>query len=351
MRAEHTIFASCIFSFFPKTGRRLLGIIILLFSLSSCEKADVYTMDPQTNFDALWRIINEHYCFFEYKNVDWNNVYKTYNQRLKQNMSQHDLFDLLADMLRELRDGHVNLISSFDMARYWDWFENYPRNFSEDILNSYFIRGYKIAGSIRYMRLSNNNIGYMYYSSFSNSVSEAHLDAIFQEFKDCEGLIIDVRDNGGGLLSYSDLIASRFLNEKIIVGYIMHKTGAGHNDFSDPYPLELKPSERIRWGRPVVVLTNRHCFSATNDFVNKMRYIQHVTIMGDRTGGGSGLPFNSELPNGWRVRFSASPLLDANKQPIEDGIDPDIKVMMQQSDIEKGKDTLIETAIEYLLNK
>ena len=75
-----------------------------------------------------------------------------------------------------------------------------------------------------------------------------------------------------------------------------------------------------------MLLINRHSYSATNDFVNAMRYFPNVTLVGDKTGGGSGLPFSSELPNGWGVRFSASPHLDADKQHIEFGIDPDEKV-------------------------
>ena len=158
--------------------------------------------------------------------------------------------------------------------------------------------------------------------------AKAVLDLIFYQFKDCKGLIFDIRDNGGGMLSNADRIASRFLEEKILTGYIQHKTGKGHDDFSEPYPLYLSPSERIRWLRPVVVLTNRHCYSAANDFVQKVRMMPYVTTMGDRTGGGSGFPFNSELPNGWGVRFSASPMLDVNKQHTEFGIDPTYKVSM-----------------------
>ena len=73
--------------------------------------------------------------------------------------------------------------------------------------------------------------------------------------------------------------------------------------------------------------------------------------MGDRTGGGSGLPFSSELPNGWSVRFSACPVLDVNKQHTEFGIDPDIAVSITGEDIQKGRDTIIEAAIELLLAK
>ena len=73
--------------------------------------------------------------------------------------------------------------------------------------------------------------------------------------------------------------------------------------------------------------------------------------MGDRTGGGSGLPFSSELPNGWSVRFSACPVLDVNKQHTEFGIDPDTVVSITGEDIMKGRDTIIDAAIELLLAK
>ena len=321
--------------------------IFVLFAIS-CKKPDVYTMDPRTNFEALWKIMDEQYCFFEYKQVDWNDIYRKYDVLLTDTMNQYTLFDFLGSMLAELKDGHTNLISSFNMARYWSWYEDYPSNYNSEVHKSYLGTDYLIAGGVRYLRLSNNQIGYMYYGSFSSGVGDNNLDYIFDYFKECKGLIIDVRENGGGSLVYSDRIASRFLEEKITVGYIKHKTGPGHNDFSELYPIELSPSKRVRWLRPVVVLTNRHSFSATNDFVNKMKILPQVTIMGDRTGGGSGLPFNSDLPNGWIVRFSASPILDANKQDTEHGIDPDIKVNLTTDDISKGKDTIIEEAIKLI---
>ena len=92
----------------------------------------------------------------------------------------------------------------------------------------------------------------------------------------------------------------------------------------------------------------------TNDFVNAMRSLnkdneeKRIIQLGDWTGGGSGLPFSSELPNGWSIRFSASPHFDKNKQPLEEGIEPDIAINMSESDQLKHKDTLIEKAFEIL---
>ena len=50
------------------------------------------------------------------------------------------------------------------------------------------------------------------------------------------------------------MVPDRFTNKKVLTGYIRHKTGKGHNDFSEPYPIELEPSNSIRWQKKVVVL-------------------------------------------------------------------------------------------------
>lgn len=323
----------------------LVGILF-----SACEKADKYNPSPRDNFEALWQILDENYCFFEFKDIDWDEVHDRYSVQINETMSQYDLFEVLGKMLAELKDGHTNLFSSFDVARYWAWYEDYPANFNAEIQKNYLGTDYKIAGGLKYKRLSNDQVGYVYYGNFSSGVGESNLDNMFIHFKDCRGLILDVRNNGGGAMSNSDRITQRFLEEKILTGYVTYKTGNGHTDFSSPYPLYLSPSDRLRWTKPVIVLTNRQCYSATNNLVSIMRLLPHVTVMGDCTGGGSGFPFSSELPIGWSIRFSACPILDADKKHTEFGIEPDEKVSMTEEDMKKGKDTIIEAAIEHILS-
>ena len=319
-------------------------LLMLLGGRTSCDKGEEYTSDPVANFEALWRILDENYCFFSYKQIDWDEVHDRYRVQVTDTMDQYDLFDLMAEMLRELKDGHTNLISSFDMSRYWDWYEDYPRNYSEKLESAYLGKDYRIAGGMKYTILLPDSVGYVTYRSFSSGVGDGNLNQVLLSFKDCRGLSLDIRENGGGALDNSDRIASHFRKEKTHVGYVQHKTGKGHDDVSDPYPLYLEPSEYVKWWRPVVVLTNRHCYSAANDFVQKMRMAPYATIVGDTTGGGSGFPFMSELPNGWTIRFSASPMLDVNQQHTEFGIAPDVPVSLREEDEQRGYDSLIETA-------
>lgn len=328
--------------------------ILYFLSFSSCVSEEEFDNTPQGNLDALWTIIDEHYCFLDYKHeaigLDWNAIHKKYRAKLSKSMNNAQLFEVLAGMLSELKDGHVNLYAAHDVGRNWSWYEDYPSNFYQDLQDAYLGTDYKIAASLKY-RILPDNIGYVVCNSFQTSLGNGNLSEVLYYLRTCDGLILDVRDNSGGNLTYAELLAQRFTNERRLTGYMSHKTGRGHNDFSTPEPYYLEPSTGVRWQKRAVVLTNRHCYSATNTFVRDVKCCPLVTILGDQTGGGSGLPFNSELPNGWSVRFSASPMFDANMNQIEFGIQPDIAISLTEEDHFRGVDTLIEAARTLLHTK
>ncbi len=328
----------------------LYAVLILLFC-PACIREEIADNTPVNNFETLWRIIDTQYCFHDYKTregcLPWSEVYTKYRPRVHDGMTSAQLFEVLCDMLAELRDGHVNLYSAADAGRYWSWREDYPSNFNDSLHRVYLGTDYRIAAGIHY-KILDDNIGYIYYGSFSSGVGEGNLDEVMQYLRLCRGLIVDVRNNSGGTLTYAERLAQRFTNEKRLAGYITHKNGTGHNDFSPAEAEYIEPSKGIRWQKKAVVLTNRSCHSATNTFVRNMKVCPSVTIMGDRTGGGSGLPFSSELPNGWAVRFSACPMYDSDMKHIEFGIEPNIFVHLNQEDAARNKDTMIETAREFL---
>ena len=334
---------------------KLFSYILSLLFLSSCITEDIHDNNPQGNFEALWQTIDTKYCFLDYKyeeyGLNWNEVYQQYQNRITDDMSNKQLFQVLAEMLEELRDGHVNLVANHETSQYRTWYDSYPTNFVDTIQRIYLGKDYKSVAGIKYQILE-DNIGYIYYGDFSSGIGESNLDEILNELSICDGLILDIRNNGGGLLTLSDRIASRFTNEKVLTGYISYKKGPRHNDFSTPEPIYVEPAtDRVRWQKPVAVLTNRRSFSSANDFVGKMKEMPQAIIIGDKTGGGSGLPFSSELPNGWSVRFSAAPMYDPDMNHLEFGIDPDIPINMTSEDMLKGLDTIIETARKYLKEK
>ena len=335
--------------------RKLLYFFLPLMAawglLGACVDVEQYDNNPRGNFEALWRIIDEHYCFFDYKKqaygLDWNAVYNKYAPQFDDQMTEEQTFEVLTNMLGELKDGHVNLYAPFDVGRDWSWKEDYPTHFSENVLKLYLGKDYKIAAGMKY-RILNDNVAYLRCATFVNDFGAGNLDRILLYFAPCNGLIIDLRENGGGMVTSAEALAARFTNEEVLVGYMQHKTGRGHNDFSPHRQQILKPSKGLRWQKRVVVLTNRGVYSAANEFVKYMKCLPQVTIVGDRTGGGAGLPFSSELPNGWIVRFSACPMYDRDGKDTEFGIAPTHQVGMKSADLARGRDTLIEYARKLL---
>ncbi len=316
--------------------------------LHSCHPHDEWDNDAYGNFDALWTLLDEHYCFFGYKDIDWNEVGQRYRAKIFTGMTSGELFDLCSDMLMELKDGHTNLISATNVSRYWIW-EKYPENYDQRLIDQYYLNfDYRRTSGIKYQILS-NNYGYMYYGDFTTAIGEGNLDAILSYLASADGLVIDVRSNGGGYLTNVETLVGRFITSRTLAGAITHKTDKAHDAFAEPYQYYFEPTKgRVHFSKPVVVLANRASFSATNNFVSIMKSLPNVKVVGDTTGGGSGLPFTGELPNGWTVRFSACSITDPAGSVTEFGVAPDVKVDMDDTDSRHGHDTILDRAFEVL---
>ena len=335
-----------------RTGKLISVIITSLMglALASCHDAPDFDNDLYGNFDALAEIIDTRYCFFEAKDIDWSEVTARYRAELKPSMTVVEFFDVCARMLDELKDGHVNLSSNFNTSYYRKWWTDYPQDFNLRVLQEYYLDfDYMQTSGISY-KVLDGHIAYMYYPSFSSGISELNLDYILTLLKDCDSMILDIRNNGGGLLSNVGVLVGRFIDKEIPGGSIRHKTGPGHNDFSEPYGITYKPSaNRVHWStdKPVYILTNRSCFSAANDFVAVMKSLPNVKIVGAKTGGGGGLPWSSELPIGWSLRFSASPMTAPDGTITEFGIEPSPGYEKHSPDnlLIEGRDQILDFAI------
>lgn len=321
---------------------------------AACHDIEEYDTDQAGNFDALWRQIDEHYCFFEEKGIDWDEVYHRYRPLVTDQTTGMELFDICSDMLDELRDGHVNLTSAFETSYYRKWWSDYPQNYNERLIQeSYFHFDYKQVGGMTYGVLADSTVGYIRYPSFSYPVSDSSLDMILLQMANCKSLVIDIRDNGGGDLTNVGKLVSRFIEKRILAGSISHKTGPGHGDFSKPYEYYYDPADgHVIWLRPVAVLTNRSTFSAANNFAAIMKTLPMIDIVGATTGGGCGMPYSSEMPCGWSIRMSGSKIYDPEGRLTENGVEPSsgCAVDLDPAAAARGKDTMLERAITVSLS-
>ena len=77
-------------------------LVVVLSLLSSCIREEETTNSPKGNFEALWKIIDEQYCFLEYKQIDWDAIHTKYSKLITNTMSSEGLFEVLGNMLNEL---------------------------------------------------------------------------------------------------------------------------------------------------------------------------------------------------------------------------------------------------------
>ncbi len=342
--------------------KKLLFFLLLSITgliISSCEKLFIEP-DPKNTpkecFESMWKRIDEKYSFLEYKHINWDSVKAVYQSQVHDDMNDVELFRVLDSMLYTLKDGHVNLIAPFNISRNWEWYLGSPQNFNYSVLErNYLGDNYYITGPFKNQIFLYNTkrIGYFHYSSFSDNFSDYHLDFILSRFSTTEGLIIDLRDNGGGITNNVFKLLNRFVKEKTLVGRCYEKNGKGHSDFGIAYEMYGEPSKDEKGNtsiqyltKPIVILTNRSCYSACNMFAGFMSVLPNVKIVGDKTGGGGGLPTSYQLPNGWVYRFSSTYTALPNGFNIENGVPPTIKQDMNPINVANGIDDILEKALQ-----
>lgn len=324
----------------------------------SCEK-EYFSKNnngPLNIFDSFWNEVDRRFSYFQYTNLNWDSVKSVYRIQINENTTDKELALVLGKMIGLLKDGHSNLFSQYGTFGYNGLYSLLIN--IKDTLNptqkAYYFTNYKVCNSVfNYGRFKNYNFGYIFLKTFESTIDEKQyeaIDTIINIFRYTDGLIIDVRSNGGGDPLYADLIASRFAQtEKFIYKY-RTRNGPRHNDFIDWVYFSLAPN--AKYFKPIVVLTNRSSFSATECFVIDMKAQPMVKIVGDTTGGGSSFPLIRELPNGWIIRISNTQRITFEMRDYQyTGIYPDVPVKVLKNDPQKNTDAILDAAIKILQNK
>jgi len=339
---------------------KYLIITLTLISFFSCEKL-LLEKDPASTptevFNSLWKQMDEKYSYFDYKRVNWDSVKTIYSSKINDNLTDDELFAILFKMMCEVRDNHTNLISPFNISRYTDKYPVPRNNFEWRIVkNKYIGNDYLVTGSLynNWILNVNKKIGYIYYSSFSDNIDDYSLDYVLHRFSSADGIIIDVRNNGGGSPTYIFKILSRIVPDKRLVYKSRMKVGTGHNDFGQSLYVYAEPGGDYRFTKKIIVLINKNSYSATSYFASATKAYENIILIGDSTGGGLGAPTGGELPNGWTFRFSASQTsIKSNStwnhtDVFEDGVPPDIYVTFIEADYANENDPILERAIEEI---
>lgn len=188
--------------------------------------------------------------------------------------------------------------------------------------------------------MKENNIGYLSVSQFENVTTQQFKEALQDlENQGMKGLVIDIRDNPGGVLDTVVDMLDYVLPDGLIV-YTENKAGE---------KTEYKGKDNHELNIPVAVLVNGNSASASEIFAGAMQDYGKGMIIGTQTFGKGIVQTIKPLTDGTAVKFTIAKYYTPKGQDIHGyGVTPDI---IAEEDEQSEEDTQLKAAIDYLMEK
>lgn len=331
-------------------------LIILFILFAGCEKffVEAPSNDPEAIFENLWSTFNEEYAPFEERGVDWDAVYQQYRPLVTSSTSDEALFNILAEMLQTLDDGHVSLTAPNREV----FFSNRIRRektddglFSMEVVKNYLEEDYREddEGSYVWGKIQQHNVAYIYFDHVAFNMFQ--LNDFLDAYPDAEGYIIDLRHNQGGDFTFTFSVMGRLTSQDRMVFRSKTKNGFGKGDYTSWTEWSIH-TEGETVQQPLIVLTDRYTISAGERTVMAFMTLPNATIMGDTTNGAHGTMIGRELANGWFYTLVPQKveLFDGNSYEGI-GLAPDVYFKNQLSQVEAGVDETLLLALQLIQEK
>jgi carboxyl-terminal processing protease len=201
-------------------------------------------------------------------------------------------------------------------------------------------------------RVLPSGFGYVRFSGFNGSFEEA-IKAEIRRMKDTPGMIIDLRNNGGGSGGMAADLIAEFLKDDFKGGRVLTRTGKPITVFFYPViktEAAIKGRGAAAYTKPVVVLTNEFSASASEMFTMALKEANRVTVVGERTCGCLlGYMGLADVPGGAQMAYSEIGYLNRDGSRVEgNGIAPDLAVPPSRDDLLLNRDRVLERAVAYL---
>lgn len=166
--------------------------------------------------------------------------------------------------------------------------------------------------NVEWRRLD-DGAGYVAIRSFANDAVTESFDQALVELRDAPGLIIDVRNNGGGDTAVARPIMGRFITETKPYARMRRREGGGLSKF---WTETVEPRGPFTYTPPVVVLTNHWSGSMAEGFPMGMKGLGRAMVVGTPMMGLGAAVFTFRLDRkGIQGQYSAEPVYDVKDQP------------------------------------
>ncbi|MBR0381029.1 MAG: S41 family peptidase [Eubacterium sp.] len=197
--------------------------------------------------------------------------------------------------------------------------------------------------------MKDNQVGYIAVTQFIDNTDELFEKALKDLSKQkMKGLIIDLRNNGGGLVNTCTNMLSRIVPEGDLLVYTQDKQGNRN---------EYKSTSKATVDVPIVILVNGNSASASEIMTGCLKDYKLATIVGSKTYGKGIVQNIFPLSDGTALKFTTAKYYTPNGKNIHEiGIEPDIKVELDDEAYrealeDESKDTQLKKAMEILTKK
>ena len=204
-----------------------------------------------------------------------------------------------------------------------------------------------------------DGIVYVNLPGFGSDNVVKEFDRAFDKIKKSRGLILDVRQNGGGSTSYGYDILGRLVDKSVPGShwktrkYIAAYRAWGRDEqWQEGDHSTIEPHKTKHYGGPVVVLAGPDTVSAAEDFLVAFQTSNRGKVIGQKTCGSTGQPLTLELPGGGGARICTKrDTYPDGREFVGIGVIPDIEIVPTPQDIAEERDAVLEKALEVLNSK
>ena len=312
-------------------------------------------------FYGLWQGIDQSYIFWDIDTVNWDARWEAVRPIVQQldcqdSVSDQEIQAALRTMAHDMIDGHMQVEIWNQTDQYYvrycpqgDKVEarpdyHYPVSYERQMSllasmhDAGLLRADKVQYSVLYDKTEflsaviDESIPYLRFSGFNIIPSLQYYDdttalhAFFQNVKTLhqqgklKALIIDCRDNGGGIVDDVNYLFGYYLSEEKVFKRQRNKTGLGHYDFGAWQEFSVIPQTGASCyvgdlgDIPIVYLQNMHSVSMAEVSANFVSSLPNGVTIGERTWGGTGC-----LYTGWYDLTWTGPFNFMNGRPERQG--------------------------------
>lgn len=247
------------------------------------------------------------------------------------------LRDMSGDLLRsEKQTINITYLSNYEVK------EQEVTLYGRQQLNMYY--AYKVNKDEKGFKMLDGNIGYI----TLGNIKDTDVAEIKRSLKDAKGIVIDIRNYPSIYVPYT--LSPWFVSKNTPFVKFTHGNADNPGEFTFTKPDEV-PRSADHYKGKVVLLVNEVSQSAAEYAAMALRAGENTTVIGSTTAGADGNVSSIALPGGLATRISGIGIYYPDgKETQRVGIIPDMTVKPTIEGIKKGKDEVLEKAIE-IINK